>query len=100
VDCRNPIVQCTAGAATGTNLDMVLKITLAALKGHIPGTYQGTQHHPDGPEGTQHKIRFTTPSFLFYWEWDRIQRSSKDKICVGQEHTSVSAMERKKKKKC
>ncbi len=53
-DCRNPTVQCTAGSATGTNLDTVLKITLTALKGHIPGTYQGTQHHPDGPEGTQH----------------------------------------------
>ncbi len=44
---------CTGGSATCTNLDTVLKITMAALRGYIPGTYQGTQHHPDGPEGTQ-----------------------------------------------
>jgi hypothetical protein len=36
VGCRNPTVQYTAGAATGTNLDTVLKITLAALKDIFP----------------------------------------------------------------
>jgi hypothetical protein len=46
-------LYCTAGSTTCTYLDTVLKITLAALKGHIPGTYQGAQHHPDGPEVTQ-----------------------------------------------